>query len=378
MQPRGSDADGCSDRIGSKSGLGLIDQKRVAHLLGAMLESDRFPPMLFAGPAGVGKRTAALRLAQAANCEAESSHPCGRCKSCCSIGTLSHPDVKLLMPIKLPPELERAQDDQTKIRIAAETTMDLFPEYTLACPHPMIDPKHHVSIWQARWLRQEMSKPPMLASRRFFIILHAHRMTADAANAFLKTLEEPQSQTAIILTTDRPSLLLDTIRSRCRFVRFSALHSEVVRQWLTENQKAKPEEAELAALVADGSFGKALRFVADPNDFLSEPVIEFFAAGSTDEAAVLSTMSMLGRTPPAVVVYTLLFLYRQALLAKLGMETGYARHNPAVREKAGSSTLDYLSRAVGFLASRLEDCRLSIDRRLFLYTLLSALRRSKG
>ncbi len=372
-------------------------------LLDAILKVGRFPPLLFAGPPGVGKRTAALLLARAANCEtrppltsAEHKAPkpelksgtrllaensksksqslvsCGRCSSCRTITLLHHPDVRVFFPVR--PE-KRTADDEDEMAGALQKTLEASERYQLGKAQPEPDPKHTISIEVVRWLRQEMTKPPLLARHRFFVILHAHRMTAEAANAFLKTLEEPQRQTALILTTDRPTLLFETIRSRCRLVRFSPITPEKLQQWLTEKTGIKPEEAELAALVADGSPGRALRFLNEPDDFLAAPVLEFFSLPRASERDVLVTMTRLDQTPLATVTFTLLFLFRQALLAKLGIGTGYARHNPAIRAKAAASSLDYLHQENLFLASRLEDCRLNINRRLFLYTLLADVRR---
>lgn len=354
--------------------LGLIGQERATRLLISMLTDGRFPPMLFAGPSGTGKRTAALLLAQAANCKDHASRPCGKCQSCRTIGKLRHPDVRLFMPLGSVREPDTAGEGA--VGDAIQKTLEESQEYCLGSTQPEPDPKHRISIEAVRWLRREMAKPPLTAERRFFIIVRADRMGTEAANAFLKTLEEPQVRTCLILTTDRPGLLLDTIRSRCRLIRFSPLRTEEVRTWLVETRKADSEEAELAAVISDGSPGKAVRFLADPDRFLSKPALDFFSLASQNEAAVLATLSQLDRTPLDTVVFTLLFLYRQALLYKLGVETGYGSRNPAVRTKAERDTLEHLRRAIAFLVGRIEDCRLSLNRRLFLYTLLSGIKKS--
>ncbi len=332
--------------------------------------------MLFTGPIGVGKRTCAIKMAQAANCEAESARPCGKCRPCRTIALLRHPDIKLIVPLppkrkKSPTETKAEDETANVLQVAVEESQN----YLLGKPQPNLDPKRKISIELVRWVRKEMAKPPIMAPHRFFIFLHAHQMTPQAANALLKTLEEPQKQTTFILTTDKPNELFDTIRSRCRLVKFSAIPAGTIQDWLVEKTDTKKEEAVLAAQISNGSPGTALRFLKDPDEFLSAPVKKFFSLPKADTKAILSTMKELQRTPLATVVSTLFFLYHQTLMTKHGLETEYARGEPAIGRKAELCGTDYLRRVMKYLSGRLEDCRMYLNRRLFLYTLLSSLRK---
>ncbi|HDQ99671.1 MAG TPA: hypothetical protein ENN51_05225, partial [candidate division WOR-3 bacterium] len=197
---------------------GLIDRDRTCTSLTAFLAEGRLPSLLFAGPESSGKRTLALRLAQAANC-AETTRPCGTCRSCRTIAALGHPDVRVLFPARK----RRRKDDNDDPASAIALMLEQSPDYALDRTAPPLDPGLSIPVDAIRWVRREMSRPPFSAARRFFIILHAERMTTEAANAFLKTLEEPQQQSALVLTTSAPSMLPDTIRSRCRFIRFPAV-----------------------------------------------------------------------------------------------------------------------------------------------------------
>ena len=348
--------------------LSLVGQAGAVRFLLSWLANGRFPPLLFAGPDGVGKRTAALLLAQAANCSDADRQPCGVCRNCRAIARLDHPDLKLLVPVRLP-KRDSDLDD------VAAATMGRYPEFVLGQAQPVPDPKLKIPIDAVRWLRIEMAKPPLAARRRFFVLVHAQQMNGEAANALLKTLEEPQAQSTLILTSSRPASLAATIRSRCQAVRFAAIARDKMRAWLSENAGSSPADAELAASVSGGSIGAALRFLDDREAFLVEPVVQYFAGrlGSTEQA-VLKTLEAAKEAPPGAVTGTLLFLYREALRLRLGGDSPYARRNPGVIERNAGRGVDYLRRAVKFLLSRSREAGLNVNARLFNYSLLTTLK----
>ncbi len=352
----------------------IIGQPSACENLTQLARADRLPSLLFAGPPGTGKRTTALWLARALNCPADDP-PCNTCQSCKTLTHLNHPDIKLIFPIKVPKKVAQVDDMQAKIELVAEETIKHYEDYAADRAQPEPDSRHSISILQVRWLRRESARPPLLARRRFFIILHAHRMADPAANALLKTLEEPQKQTTIILTTDRPNQLLDTIRSRCRLIRFLPVPTDAIRDWLVDTRGAEPDTAALAAHISEGSFSRALSFIEDPEQLLTPPAIDFFALPQAGEDQVLEAAAKLDRIPLTTTVTTLAYLYQQALRAKHGLRSEYANLNPAVRSKAETCSDDYLRRVLRYLADRADDTRLNVNRKLFIYTLLSSLRR---
>ncbi len=176
---------------------------------------------LFEGPSGVGKRMVALRLAMAANCtgtESGDRPPCGRCPPCKQIAAGSHPDV-----IVLAPDPKRA---------TAIIPVDAVREVVRVAGYHRYNSK-----------------------RRFILIDPAEALQPAAANALLKTLEEPPEGTGFILIATHASALLPTIVSRCQRVRFSAVPEADITQWLTTQRKDQPE---LAARLSLGCPGKAL------------------------------------------------------------------------------------------------------------------------
>ena len=183
------------------------------------------PCLLFEGPVGVGKAAAAIWLACAANCEAEAA-PCGKCWSCRQIPKGQHPDVLLVG----------------------------------------VDPKKTtpiISVAQARALQKQLTVKPFHAAHRFVIIDPADAMTAEAANALLKTFEDPPSQTHFILLTGAPASLLLTVRSRSQRVRFAPVDEAVLVDWLSAKGVPNPESV---ARVAEGCPGRALRLDTDGID----------------------------------------------------------------------------------------------------------------
>ena len=348
--------------------LPLVGQANTVRFLESWLARGEFAPLLFAGPAGVGKRTAALLLAQAANCTGPGQRPCGVCRTCRSIAELNYPDLKLFLPIRLPKKDADVED-------VAKATLDRYPELALGQAQPVHDAKLKIPIDAVRWLRIEMGRPPLLARRRFFVLVNAHQMNAEAANALLKALEEPQAQSTFILTSSRPAALPATIRSRCQAVRFSSVAQDVIGQWLIENADASSSDAELASALADGSIGAALRFLENREDFLVAPIVDYFAGRlGTDERAVMAALDAAREAPPAAVAGTLLFLYEEALRVKLDGTSVYARRNPGVIEANTNREADYLRRAVKFLLSRSHEAGTNVNARLFTYSLLTTLK----
>ncbi len=170
---------------------------------------------LFVGPEGVGKKTLALAHAAYVNCKTPQDHDaCGRCSSCLKAAAANHPDIRL---------------------------------YTAS--------GSSIKIADMRALSKECQYRPFEGKLRFFIIDEAEKMTEEAANSILKTLEEPPETSRIVLITAYPQQLLSTIRSRCQAFYFHGLSRPEVKSCL--DKKVTAQEAELRAAFSGGSIGKA-------------------------------------------------------------------------------------------------------------------------
>lgn len=221
-----------------------IGQAPAIRFLHRVLTTGRIAhAYLFAGPTGVGKRAIAVAFAQALNCERgarrEVRNPptpplqkggtggflvrdagfddgCGTCRSCRNIANNLHPDVQMIEP-----------DGAT------------------------------VKIEQIRTLEADAALAPYEAKWKVFILNRAEKMTEQAANALLKTLEEPAGGTVFILLTSTVSALLPTIVSRCQVVTFSPLPDDRIEALLIE-KGMEPSRARLIASLSRGNIERAL------------------------------------------------------------------------------------------------------------------------
>lgn len=180
----------------------LLAQPTAIATFGRALQRDQLAQSyLLTGPSGVGKRKAALALACARNCSQAPNAGCGHCASCRRILHGEHPDVRVFGPREegnrnLPVDFIREEVlPFTKFApFEATTAFVIFPDADICFP----------------------------------------QQHAEAANAILKTIEEPRPRLIFILISDRPSRLLPTIRSRCQQVRFNALPTSVLQELLSE------------------------------------------------------------------------------------------------------------------------------------------------
>lgn len=215
----------------------LRGQRRARSRLEALAASGGpVPPLLFAGPEGVGKRTAALGFAAALVClSPDGGEPCGACSACRRIGEADHVTaLRADAPATAPPRV--------------------YPDAGLVSVPPR---RTRISVLQARDIALSLSQHPFELSRRIYIVDPAERMTPAGLNALLKTLEEPPDFGVLILVTTVPAALPITVRSRLQLVRFGPLEHEDLIEVL--DAKGLPrEEAVARARVAEGSPGRAL------------------------------------------------------------------------------------------------------------------------
>ena len=198
----------------------VVGQEHVKDVLLAALKKDRIGhAYLFSGPRGVGKTTMARLLAMAVNCEGDTP-PCGECSSCQLVRQGSHPDII---------ELDAASNN---------------------------------SVDDIRDLREKVNLASIQGGIRVWILDEAHMLTKSAANALLKTLEEPPSKLMFILATTEPEKLPPTVLSRCQHYRFRRLSEAEITRKLTHlcqqaNVEAEEEALKLVARAADGAMRDA-------------------------------------------------------------------------------------------------------------------------
>lgn len=178
---------------------------------------------LLSGESGIGKKTLARLLAQGLLCSCDGEKPCGACRDCRRFAAGTHPDA--LFPVPAPRE-KTIKIDSLRDMIAA------------------------------------LSRHSLEGGRRVVLIENAERMTPQAQNCLLKTLEEAAEGTYFLLTTDVESALLPTIRSRCRVVRMQPWAPERVEKALL-TRDIPPDRARALSLYCEGSLGRALQMQED-------------------------------------------------------------------------------------------------------------------
>lgn len=228
----------------------FMGNRRAVEILRRAVERDRLPhALMFAGPDGVGKGTLAVLLAQVVNCPVSPiGKACGTCPTCRRImAVLQARNLECLTP-------------KGSVRCGACRNCK-----TIAGQHPDVrviqpDEKTTITIRQVRAMIDEVSYQPFEARCRVVILDPADQMRPEATNSLLKTLEEPPSQTVIILVTTSPFLLPVTIRSRARMLQFSGIPQDQIERYLAERAGRNPQEARIAAAFSNGSLAAALSF----------------------------------------------------------------------------------------------------------------------
>lgn len=204
----------------------IIGHERPKALLRRALAHDRLAhAYLFHGEESIGKRLTAVRLSQAILCEGmvqpSDADPCGTCRACRQVESRTHPDFLVIEPDR------EAANPQIKID-------------------------------QIREIEQQMIYRPLIGSLKVTVIDEADRMTIGAANALLKTLEEPPAHSLFVLVTSKPLALPATVRSRCQLLRFAAPARTQIEAALILRRNIPPAEARFLALLYGGKLGKAL------------------------------------------------------------------------------------------------------------------------
>lgn len=210
----------------------ILGHERQKDILRRVLASGRLAhAYLFTGPEGVGKRLMALALVRALFCPQQG---CGTCVACRKVDHFNHPDLHLLEP-------EGAS----------------------------------IKIEQVRGIQREFSYRPLEAPRKVCLIEHPEKMQTAAANALLKTLEEPSGEALFILLSAHPEQVLPTIRSRCQPLPFGRLPAELLKKDLVRRLEIDETAGHLLAALSEGSFRKALGrdrdlFLGTRRDFLKQ------------------------------------------------------------------------------------------------------------
>lgn len=238
---------------------GIAGHEKEIGLLKAGMASGRLAhSFIFSGPEGMGKKTVAEAFAKALNCEAYPEGPCEKCRECLLAENNSHPNIIHVWPV----DKDGHRDDSGGV----------------------------IKIDQIRQV-QEMLWRKAQSGIKAVIIDLADKLKTEAANAFLKTLEEPPSGSVIILVTSKPSELLPTVVSRCQRISFRPLPDGVIAGFLAREYGMGPNDSLMIARLSAGSLARAIKYSADNAHAERKELARKLAGlkpGSADEALKLA------------------------------------------------------------------------------------------
>jgi len=226
----------------------ILGQDSAKRLLRTMIASNRLPrALLVHGRPGVGKRSLAYALAKLVNAFPEGERADCRSAACRKIARGVYIDL-----------------------------IEIAPS----------GPGGQIRVESAHEAGARLATAPIEGQRKVLLVLDSHRMNVATANALLKTIEEPPSYALIILVTDRPGMLLPTIRSRATPVRCCETPCETLAAWLLERLAqlgGDRERARFVAALAEGRVGRALELIAtglleNRNDSL-QALVDFHREG---------------------------------------------------------------------------------------------------
>ena len=233
----------------------IFGHERQIALLKGFMAQDRLPhALLFHGVEGIGKKTTALVFAKALNCLAGNHDACDACSSCRKVDHKNHLDVVVL-------EAEG----------------------------------QFIKIQAVRDLQQQLKFKPWEGKKRVCIINDAEKMNNVAANALLKTLEEPPLSNVMILISARPHQLPATIVSRCQQLRFNPLTENDVVAFLKARFSLETEAAQVLASSSGGSIARALELHSGAYLGMRDELMEMISGGQMQSPLPLMRLSMVKR-----------------------------------------------------------------------------------
>ena len=263
---------------------------------------------ILSGARGSGKKMLANLFAQTLQCEKHGTEPCGECHSCRQAESANHPDI---------------------IRVQHEKPNSIGVE----------DVREQV-------IGDVMIKP-YSSPYKIYIIAEADKMTVQAQNALLKTIEEPPAYAVIFLLVENADTLLATIRSRCVMLKLKNIKDKLIKKYLMESLKVPDYKADVCAAFAQGNVGQAVMLAQSEhfNEIHSEAIQLLKHVKEMDMNEIAATVKEVSRFKLEITDYLdiLAVWFRDVLLYKATKDVNgiiFQEQTEAIREQASSSSYE--------------------------------------
>ncbi|MCL4424584.1 MAG: DNA polymerase III subunit delta' [Firmicutes bacterium] len=321
----------------------LVGQDRVVDfLLRSKLSGRVAHAYLFYGPGGVGKGLAAVNFAKALNCQETGPDACDSCDSCRRIEDGTHPGVERVAPSGA-----------------------------------------HIRIDQVRRLRRETGFQHLHGRYRVYLLEEAEKMTPEATNALLKTLEEPPPNMVFLLVTEAPWSIPPTVVSRCQPVPFRTMAPRELEEVLKGQWQVDSARARIISLLAGGRLGRALELKDSPALLQVRTAAEDFIRKmmAQDALAALETAAALEKKGAVEFLEALSSLYRDLLVWRVTGEASLLENIDRLgffEEMGGGRPQVCLDEDIQAIERTLRFLARNINRRLALEVLFLGLRNRTG
>ena len=228
---------------------GIIGNEKIKQELIKSIDSNKYSQSyLFLGISGIGKRMIAIEFAKMLLCNSEKKY-CNNCKSCIEFDSNNNPDFTIIEP------------DGNSVKIS-----------------------------QIREMQSKIYEPPIISEKKVYIINDAEKMTVEAQNALLKTLEEPPEFITIVLIGSDESNFLSTIKSRCLIYKFNPIKIEQIEKILSEKFEIENDLEEIIQ-ASEGSIAKAIELIE--NKEIYQSINELFSNNTNSLIDFLKQASFL-------------------------------------------------------------------------------------
>ncbi|HEX3018705.1 MAG TPA: hypothetical protein VHP36_00310 [Chitinispirillaceae bacterium] len=267
----------------------FIGQERIKSVLESALQTNTIGhAYLFCGAWGTGKFAGAVELAMTLLCSASENRPCYECDSCRKIIHFAHPCLHILMPMVFEKE-HKSGDGLTE---AGWDLLSTSIRQRIADPYKqqIFSGLPSIPLEWVREVNHAVLRGAVDNGRNIVIIDGIDSLQKGAANAMLKTLEEPPSGTLMLLLTERIHAVLPTIVSRCQILRFAYLAPELLHSQLVKRFSLQPDDPRLDELVCTGSLGQSLYLLENSDQQLIKNASEFWKLCTGQNWLALSEM----------------------------------------------------------------------------------------